>query len=46
MQQGREEVAGSLVIDLDGCSVALADVDDRRYVFQVGQTGLVCHSVS
>lgn len=35
MQQGREEVAGSLVIDLDGCSVAFADIDDRRYVFQV-----------
>lgn len=36
MQQGKNEVAGGLVIDLDRCMVAHADVDDRRHVFQVG----------
>lgn len=35
MQQCRDEVAGSLVMDLDGSFTGLLDVDDRRYVFQV-----------
>lgn len=37
MMQQREEVAGSLVLDLNepGVSVEAAESDDRRYVFQV-----------
>uniref|UniRef100_A0A671XA63 Adaptor protein, phosphotyrosine interaction, PH domain and leucine zipper containing 1 n=1 Tax=Sparus aurata TaxID=8175 RepID=A0A671XA63_SPAAU len=35
MQQGRGEVAGGLVTDLDNCSVMAVDSDDRRFCFQV-----------
>ncbi|KAF1391087.1 hypothetical protein PFLUV_G00038230 [Perca fluviatilis] len=35
MQQGRAEVAGGLVTDLDNCSVMALDCDDRRFCFQV-----------
>ncbi|XP_031157256.1 DCC-interacting protein 13-alpha [Sander lucioperca] len=35
MQQGRGEVAGGLVTDLDNCSVMAVDCDDRRFCFQV-----------
>ncbi|XP_029682641.1 DCC-interacting protein 13-alpha [Takifugu rubripes] len=35
MQQGRGEVAGSLVTDLDNSSVMAVDCDDRRFCFQV-----------
>uniref|UniRef100_A0A3B3D9S9 DCC-interacting protein 13-alpha n=1 Tax=Oryzias melastigma TaxID=30732 RepID=A0A3B3D9S9_ORYME len=35
MQQGRTEVAGGLVTDLDNCSVMAVDSDDRRFCFQV-----------
>ncbi|TDH14568.1 hypothetical protein EPR50_G00045140 [Perca flavescens] len=35
MQQGRAEVAGGLVTDLDNCSVMAVDCDDRRFCFQV-----------
>uniref|UniRef100_A0A8C7ZJF0 DCC-interacting protein 13-alpha n=1 Tax=Oryzias sinensis TaxID=183150 RepID=A0A8C7ZJF0_9TELE len=35
MQQGRAEVAGGLVTDLDNCSVMAVDSDDRRFCFQV-----------
>ncbi|KAF7655631.1 hypothetical protein LDENG_00052960 [Lucifuga dentata] len=35
MQQGRGEVAGGLVMDLDNCSVMAVDSDDRRFCFQV-----------
>lgn len=35
MQQGRDEVAGGLVMDLDGCTITSIDADDRRYVFQI-----------
>lgn len=35
MQQGRGEVAGCLVTDLDNCSVMAVDSDDRRFCFQV-----------
>lgn len=35
MQQARGEVAGSLVTDLDNCSVMAVDCDDRRFCFQV-----------
>uniref|UniRef100_A0A8C6TJE6 HESX homeobox 1 n=1 Tax=Neogobius melanostomus TaxID=47308 RepID=A0A8C6TJE6_9GOBI len=31
MQQGRGEVAGGLVMDLDNCSVMAVDSDDRRF---------------
>uniref|UniRef100_A0A665VMX4 PID domain-containing protein n=1 Tax=Echeneis naucrates TaxID=173247 RepID=A0A665VMX4_ECHNA len=34
MQQGRGEVAGGLVTDLDNCSVMAVDSDDRRFCFQ------------
>uniref|UniRef100_H2S0I4 Adaptor protein, phosphotyrosine interaction, PH domain and leucine zipper containing 1 n=1 Tax=Takifugu rubripes TaxID=31033 RepID=H2S0I4_TAKRU len=34
MQQGRGEVAGSLVTDLDNSSVMAVDCDDRRFCFQ------------
>uniref|UniRef100_A0A8C4DEI1 DCC-interacting protein 13-alpha n=1 Tax=Dicentrarchus labrax TaxID=13489 RepID=A0A8C4DEI1_DICLA len=34
MQQGRGEVAGGLVTDLDNCSVMAVDCDDRRFCFQ------------
>ncbi|GAA6216907.1 DCC-interacting protein 13-alpha [Lates japonicus] len=34
MQQGRGEVAGGLVMDLDNCSVMAVDSDDRRFCFQ------------
>lgn len=35
MQQGRGEVAGGLVTDLDNSSVMAVDSDDRRFCFQV-----------
>uniref|UniRef100_A0A3B4G0Z4 Adaptor protein, phosphotyrosine interacting with PH domain and leucine zipper 1 n=1 Tax=Pundamilia nyererei TaxID=303518 RepID=A0A3B4G0Z4_9CICH len=35
MQQGRGEVAGGLVTDLDNSSVMAVDCDDRRFCFQV-----------
>uniref|UniRef100_A0A3Q1CVK7 PID domain-containing protein n=1 Tax=Amphiprion ocellaris TaxID=80972 RepID=A0A3Q1CVK7_AMPOC len=35
MHQGRGEVAGGLVTDLDNCSVMAVDCDDRRFCFQV-----------
>nr|XP_057911220.1 DCC-interacting protein 13-alpha [Doryrhamphus excisus] len=35
MQQGRAEVAGGLVTDLDNASVMAVDCDDRRFCFQV-----------
>uniref|UniRef100_A0A672ZE93 PID domain-containing protein n=1 Tax=Sphaeramia orbicularis TaxID=375764 RepID=A0A672ZE93_9TELE len=35
MQQGRGEVAGGLVTDLDNCSVMAVDSDDRRFCFQL-----------
>uniref|UniRef100_A0A8C6P536 Adaptor protein, phosphotyrosine interacting with PH domain and leucine zipper 1 n=1 Tax=Nothobranchius furzeri TaxID=105023 RepID=A0A8C6P536_NOTFU len=35
MQQGRGEVAGGLVTDLDNCSVMAVDSDDRRFFFLV-----------
>ncbi|AWP02267.1 hypothetical protein SMAX5B_001081 [Scophthalmus maximus] len=35
MQQGRGEVAGGLVTDLDNCSVMAVDSDDRRFCLQV-----------
>ncbi|XP_077428488.1 DCC-interacting protein 13-alpha [Vanacampus margaritifer] len=35
MQQGRAEVAGGLVADLDNASVMAVDSDDRRFCFQV-----------
>ncbi|XP_077386193.1 DCC-interacting protein 13-alpha [Festucalex cinctus] len=35
MQQGRAEVAGGLVTDLDNASVMAVDSDDRRFCFQV-----------
>ncbi|XP_057701219.1 DCC-interacting protein 13-alpha [Corythoichthys intestinalis] len=35
MQQGRGEVAGGLVTDLDNASVMAVDCDDRRFCFQV-----------
>lgn len=35
MQQGRGEVAGGLVMDLDNSSVMAVDSDDRRFCFQV-----------
>ncbi|XP_072296069.1 DCC-interacting protein 13-alpha [Eucyclogobius newberryi] len=35
MQQGRGEVAGGLVMDLDNCSVMAVDSDDRRFCLQV-----------
>nr|XP_039274655.1 DCC-interacting protein 13-alpha-like [Styela clava] len=35
MQQGRDEVAGGLVMDLDGCTIVPIEADDRRYVFQI-----------
>ncbi|XP_062264887.1 DCC-interacting protein 13-alpha [Platichthys flesus] len=35
MQQGRGEVAGGLLTDLDNCSVMAVDSDDRRFCFQV-----------
>uniref|UniRef100_A0A4W6FV59 Adaptor protein, phosphotyrosine interaction, PH domain and leucine zipper containing 1 n=1 Tax=Lates calcarifer TaxID=8187 RepID=A0A4W6FV59_LATCA len=34
MHQGRGEVAGGLVMDLDNCSVMAVDSDDRRFCFQ------------
>uniref|UniRef100_A0A669E3L0 Adaptor protein, phosphotyrosine interaction, PH domain and leucine zipper containing 1 n=1 Tax=Oreochromis niloticus TaxID=8128 RepID=A0A669E3L0_ORENI len=34
MQQGRGEVAGGLVTDLDNSSVMAVDCDDRRFCFQ------------
>lgn len=33
--QGRGEVAGGLVMDIDNCSVMAVDCDDRRFCFQV-----------
>ncbi|CAG11825.1 unnamed protein product, partial [Tetraodon nigroviridis] len=35
MRQGRGEVAGSLLTDLDNSSVMAVDCDDRRFCFQV-----------
>ncbi|XP_077459768.1 DCC-interacting protein 13-alpha isoform X2 [Stigmatopora argus] len=35
MQQGRGQVAGGLVTDLDNASVMAVDCDDRRFCFQV-----------
>ncbi|XP_049589464.1 DCC-interacting protein 13-alpha [Syngnathus scovelli] len=35
MQQGRAEVAGGLVTDLDNASVMAVDSDDRRFCFQI-----------
>ncbi|XP_061893989.1 DCC-interacting protein 13-alpha isoform X2 [Entelurus aequoreus] len=35
MHQGRAEVAGGLVTDLDNASVMAVDSDDRRFCFQV-----------
>ncbi|XP_060925514.1 DCC-interacting protein 13-alpha [Limanda limanda] len=35
MQQGRGEVAGGLLTDLDNSSVMAVDSDDRRFCFQV-----------
>ncbi|XP_061687709.1 DCC-interacting protein 13-alpha isoform X2 [Syngnathoides biaculeatus] len=35
MRQGRAEVAGGLVTDLDNASVMAVDSDDRRFCFQV-----------
>lgn len=38
MSQGKGEIAGSLIIDLERCIVQPADVDDRRFVFQLNDT--------
>ncbi|KAL7986089.1 hypothetical protein Chor_011255 [Crotalus horridus] len=35
MSQGRGEVAGGLVMDIDNCSVMAVDCEDRRYCFQI-----------
>ncbi|XP_029908241.1 DCC-interacting protein 13-alpha [Myripristis murdjan] len=35
LSQGRGEVAGGLVMDIDNCSVMAVDSDDRRFCFQV-----------
>ncbi|XP_033115476.1 DCC-interacting protein 13-alpha-like isoform X2 [Anneissia japonica] len=35
MSQAKGEIAGSLVVDLENCTVNHVDVDDRRYVFQI-----------
>ncbi|XP_072180270.1 DCC-interacting protein 13-alpha-like, partial [Diadema setosum] len=35
MSQAKTEIGGSLVVDLEGCMVQAADVDDRRFVFQI-----------
>ncbi|KAM3849985.1 DCC-interacting protein 13-alpha isoform 2-T2 [Diretmus argenteus] len=35
MGQGRGEVAGGLIMDIDNCSVMAVDCDDRRFCFQV-----------
>ncbi|XP_033647921.1 DCC-interacting protein 13-alpha-like isoform X2 [Asterias rubens] len=35
MSHAKGQIAGSLVIDLDRCTVNAADIDDRRFVFQV-----------
>ncbi|XP_071960303.1 DCC-interacting protein 13-alpha-like isoform X2 [Antedon mediterranea] len=35
MSQAKGEIAGSLVVDLENSTVNCADVDDRRYVFQI-----------
>uniref|UniRef100_A0A667Y5J0 Adaptor protein, phosphotyrosine interaction, PH domain and leucine zipper containing 1 n=1 Tax=Myripristis murdjan TaxID=586833 RepID=A0A667Y5J0_9TELE len=34
LSQGRGEVAGGLVMDIDNCSVMAVDSDDRRFCFQ------------
>ncbi|KAK0135880.1 DCC-interacting protein 13-alpha [Merluccius polli] len=35
MVQGRGEVAGGLLMDIDNCSVMAVDSDDRRFCFQI-----------
>ncbi|KAJ3602941.1 hypothetical protein NHX12_030685 [Muraenolepis orangiensis] len=35
MMQGRGEVAGGLLMDIDNCSVMAVDSDDRRFCFQI-----------
>ena len=41
MQQNKDELAGQLTLDLDGCTVTPLDVDDRRHVFQVRKDFLI-----
>ncbi|XP_022099337.1 DCC-interacting protein 13-alpha-like [Acanthaster planci] len=35
MSHAKGQIAGSLVIDLDGCTVNAAEIDDRRFAFQI-----------
>ncbi|XP_038047739.1 DCC-interacting protein 13-alpha-like isoform X2 [Patiria miniata] len=35
MSNAKGQIAGSLVLDLDGCTVNAAEVDDRRFIFQI-----------
>ncbi|XP_071815717.1 DCC-interacting protein 13-alpha-like isoform X2 [Apostichopus japonicus] len=38
MSQGKGEIAGSLIVDLVRCIIQPADIDDRRFVFQLNDT--------